>query len=127
VNELDLEARLETQGFTIGFTQGMSIEEQLRLFAGAQIVVAPTGAALAGCLFLPENAQVFELQPTNYTGIWVRSICDFLNIRWHGYFCKSPITTETVFIDGIRHENVNFEWKIEIDEFLEFLDMNTRR
>jgi capsular polysaccharide biosynthesis protein len=122
VNEGELEAALVARGFQVVQPEELDVFDQVALFRDAEVVVAPTGAALANCLFQGPDTKVFEIMPTNFTGVWVRGVCELFSIRWHGYFCPSPLAEDEVFIEGVRREGVLFNWRIELPDFLTFLD-----
>ncbi len=122
VNEAELEAELEARGFTVVQAAAMPFREQVRLFRDAEVIVAPTGAALANTLFCRPGAKVFEIQPTNFTGIWVRGVCHLVGADWHGYFAPSPLEETEIYLEGQRRPGVLFAWRTPLAEFLSFLD-----
>lgn len=62
-NEAEVMARLEPLGFTMIVPGRMSLEEQVMAFAGAEMVVAPHGAANASIAFCPPGTPFIELVP----------------------------------------------------------------
>ena len=116
VNEAILEAALVERGFAIVHLSAMPVEDQIILLRGVKIVVGPTGAGFANCLFSPFDAKIFEIQPTNYSGIWVRGLCHYLGLDWFGYFAPSPLNS----CDNV--ESIQFRWETPLDDFLAFLD-----
>jgi hypothetical protein len=60
VNEQEIEAVLHAEGFETVVLEGMSVAEQARVFAEAEIIVAPHGAGLANVVFA-RNARVIEI------------------------------------------------------------------
>ena len=62
-------------GFEVVRPEALGVVEQISLFRHATVVVGATGAAFANCLFCPPAAKIFEIQPSNYTGIWTRGLC----------------------------------------------------
>lgn len=62
-NEAEVMARLEPLGFTMIVPGRMSLEEQVTAFAGAEMVVAPHGAANASIAFCPPGTPFIELVP----------------------------------------------------------------
>jgi capsular polysaccharide biosynthesis protein len=121
INEAELEQALATLGFSIYHPATMSVAEQVKVFSGAEIIASPTGAALANVLFAPKGAKIFEIQPKNFTGVWVRNICLLQEQDWYGFFSRSPIMSETVTIGGNDHGNIHFEWLVDIDAFTNFI------
>lgn len=122
VNEVELEARLVERGFVVVHPQDMLVAEQIALFHDADVIVAPTGAALANTLFCKPNTKIFEIQPTNYVGIWVRGVCHLVGVTWHGYFAPSPLSESDIHLEGEARPGILFEWTVPIDPFLDFLD-----
>lgn len=65
-NEDCVIAALAAQGFTAVAMDGMSLDEQAALFCGAEIIVAPHGAALANLVFAREGLTLVEIMPSGY-------------------------------------------------------------
>jgi capsular polysaccharide biosynthesis protein len=122
VNEAELERALEARGFRVVRPEALGAADQVALFREAEVIVAATGAALANVLFCAPEAKVFEIQPTNYTGTWVRSLCCFVGARWHGFFARSPEESTDIYIEGALKPDVVFRWRTPLDAFLSFLD-----
>ena len=85
---------LESHGFLIAHPETMSIEEQISLFHGASVIVAPTGAALANCLYCREGARVVEIIPREMTKSatnhkWVGYLAALSHCDWQPYFCEN--------------------------------------
>lgn len=62
-NEAEIMARLAPLGFEMIVPGRMSLEEQIVAFAGAEMVVAPHGAANASIAFCPPGTPFLELVP----------------------------------------------------------------
>lgn len=122
VNEEALEAALVSRGFRVIFPEDHDAAQQVALFRDAEVIVAPTGAALANVLFCKPDAKVFEIQPINYTGIWVRGVCTMVGTPWHGFFVASPLSEVEVEIEGVRRPGAQFEWRMPVEAFTDFLD-----
>jgi hypothetical protein len=72
-NETALLERLVTLGFVVVKMNGLTIREQAGLFAGAEVIVAPHGAALANLVFCRAGVELVELQsPTYAKGLFWR-------------------------------------------------------
>jgi capsular polysaccharide biosynthesis protein len=65
-NERALIAALEAIGIEHVSMGGRPMEEQIAIFAGASLVVAPHGAALTNLIFARPGAMLYELFPANY-------------------------------------------------------------
>ena len=66
VREAETFALLEQRGFTCVEPATLSPQDQIDLFAAAEIVVAPHGAAMTNLLFLSPGARVLELFAPSY-------------------------------------------------------------
>lgn len=66
VREEETLALLERQGFVCVEPGGLSPQEQIDLFSGAEVVVAPHGAAMTNLLFVPPGTRVLELFDPSY-------------------------------------------------------------
>lgn len=122
VNEAALESALVDRGFVVIEPERLPVAEQIALFREADVIVGPTGAALANTLFMKQGAKMFELQPENYTGIWCRALAHLVDARWHGYFCPSPIEEAEMYLEGELRPGLSFSWRLPIEDFLAFLD-----
>jgi hypothetical protein len=65
-NEQELLAALAPLGFTAVDPGALPLAEQIRLFAGAEAIVAPHGAALANLAFARPGTRVVELFPPDF-------------------------------------------------------------
>jgi len=122
VNEAELEQHLAARGFTIVKPEALSVREQVALFHQADVIVAPAGAALANVLFCRPGTKVVELQPSNFTGVWVRNIALLVGVDWRAFFVPSPLSETEVFLEGHHRPNAEFRWKLDLPAFLAFLD-----
>lgn len=66
VREAELLALLEPRGFVSVNPGQLSAQEQIDVFAAAEVVVAPHGAALTNLLFVSPGTRVLELFASNY-------------------------------------------------------------
>ena len=62
-NAVEVREFLERAGFSTIRLDGMSLLEQVTLFASADFVVGPHGAALSNLMFSPPSTRVIELMP----------------------------------------------------------------
>ncbi len=65
-NEKEVLALLEPLGFEGQMISHLPFPEQAALFASADVIVAPHGAALANLMFCRPGTQVLEVFPANY-------------------------------------------------------------
>ena len=75
INESEVSQLLTEQGFKTIFLEELSVTEQIRIFARAEIVVAPHGSGLTNLVFCSPNTKVVELFSPNYvrTDYWMIS------------------------------------------------------
>jgi hypothetical protein len=66
INEAEVISLLETYGFEIVTMNQRSLAQQAALFAQAEAVIAPHGAALTNLLFVKPYTKVIELIPQGY-------------------------------------------------------------
>lgn len=66
LNERDLHPLLESHGFEIVSLDGRSLTEQAALFAEAEIVAGPAGAAFANLVYCSPPTQVLEIAPAHW-------------------------------------------------------------
>ena len=69
VNEDEVTAKLEQEGFTILRAENLSLVEQIRLFSQARLIVGLHGAGLTNILFAPQAAML-ELFGSYGDGTW---------------------------------------------------------
>jgi capsular polysaccharide biosynthesis protein len=122
VNEAELEAALEARGFTIVRPETLSVRDQIALFHRAETIVAPAGAALANVLFCRPGAALIEIQPSNFTGVWVRNIALLAGVDWRGFFAPSPLSETEIVMEGQLRPASEFRWRLDLPGFLGFLD-----
>lgn len=121
-NEAELEAALEARGFTVVRPETLSVRDQIALFHRAETIVAPAGAALANILFCKPGATLVEIQPSNFTGVWVRNIALLAGVDWRGFFAPSPLSETEVLMEGQLRPASEFRWRLDLPGFLTFLD-----
>ena len=63
VNEVELDAVLQKFGFAKIAPGALTVREQIALFAQAQMVAGPHGAAFTNLVFSPGGARVLEIMP----------------------------------------------------------------
>lgn len=87
VNEEELEPILKDHGFEIVETENLTLQEQIDLFARAELVIGPHGAGLSNLAFAPSECRVLELfSPT----------C----LRWMYYYLSSARKQEYWYLIG---------------------------
>ncbi|MCB2378022.1 glycosyltransferase family 61 protein [Hymenobacter sp. BT635] len=75
LNEEAVEEFLRPYGFETHVLGHYTLAQQIALFAGAKMVIAPTGAGLTNLLFAPPGTPVIELFPKHFTVIEYPELC----------------------------------------------------
>ena len=83
-NERALLAQLDHYGFERVLLSRLSFSEQIRLFASAEVVIAPHGAGLANLVFSPPGCTVIEFMPKNYVNACFWALSEACG---HHYYC----------------------------------------
>lgn len=122
VGEWRFEWALRRRGFTIVRPESLSVIDQVALMRDAEVVVAPSGAALANVLFLPPGARVIEIQPLNFSSQWVRGACLQVGVEWRGYVCASPCSPRRTPLWVRAHKGFRFAYEPRLDDLLKFVD-----
>jgi capsular polysaccharide biosynthesis protein len=122
INEAALEAALRARGFEIVKPERLGAAEQIRMMREAEVVVGPTGAALANALFAPAGARIIEIQPENFASQWVWAASRQAGAEWCGYVCASPVPPERVAWPHRIRRGFRFGYELPIDDFLAFVD-----
>lgn len=81
INEPELIQYLQKQGFSVITLDEYTVREQAQLFANAEVIVAPHGAALTNLVFCQPKTTVLELFSPNYIRYYYWSICQYLNLN----------------------------------------------
>lgn len=76
VEEAELVSELEPRGFTVLDPGGLSVQEQIDTFNGAEIVLAPHGAGLTNITFCQPGTHVIEMFAPTYVHLGLWNIAD---------------------------------------------------
>lgn len=82
-DEAELEERLQAEGFESVCLEQLPIEEQVRLFEGASVVVAPHGAGLSNIVFMTSGSRVIEITTGELYEQCYRRMSAALNLDHH--------------------------------------------
>jgi len=69
-NEAEVHGVLRAHDFELVSLAGLEVAEQARLFAGAEYVAGPAGAAFANLVFAPLSARVIEIVPPQWLAVF---------------------------------------------------------
>ncbi len=83
VQEPDLLPHLEQRGFTLLDPGTLSVQEQIDVFSGAEVIVAPHGAGLTNVAFSPRGVRVLELFASTYVHFGLWAIAKTLDADYH--------------------------------------------
>jgi Glycosyltransferase 61 len=95
LNEAELEARLQREGFISVQPERFSVAEQARLFGSAKCVVAAHGAGLANMVFAPANALVVELFHPDHIRLFYERLAASAGLRYASVIGHSQNKPET--------------------------------
>lgn len=109
INAKEIEKIAETEyGFKIIHPQDMSLQEQVKEFKGAYLIVGEEGSGLHNNIFAPKNAHIVTLRGPRNHGIIQSSLCRAKKQTIHAIFGTADIGFE-------MDRNANFE--ISVDDF----------
>ena len=121
-----IESALVARDFEIVTPETLSVVDQIRLFASASLVVAPTGAAFANLIYCAPGTAIVELIPEGIPAAWVRNLCLLGSCRWAPYFCPVVSRTPVQVADGARvRPELGVEFDVDHADFLRHVDRVT--
>jgi capsular polysaccharide biosynthesis protein len=82
LNEAEVEDFLRQRGFVPIMLTGLSLAEQINLFAHAKAVIAPHGAGLANVAFCEPETKILEIHMPSYLNWCYRRLSAVLNLRY---------------------------------------------
>ena len=88
--EEELMPELERRGFTVVDPGTLSVQEQIDIFADAEIIVAPHGAGLTNVTFSPPDVRVLEMFASTYVHLGLWAICEALGADYHYLVAEGP-------------------------------------
>ena len=110
LNERDVIIKLKKLDYKIVDLNNFEVEEQIKLFSSASVVVSPTGSGLTNLVFCNPGTKVFEITPKynfEYEAHFKNrysSICKFLDLNY------TSIDADSVKIENQRiktHNKIN--------------------
>lgn len=119
LSEEALAERLEALGFTRVVPEERSVDDQIRLFREAEVVVGCTGAALANALYCSPGTAVVEIKSSLPKGRWLGWLSALLGLRWRPWFC------EDVAAEGARPGALAFD--TDVDALARFVEAQAPR
>jgi len=83
VEEPHVRPELERRGFVMVDPGTLRVQEQIDLFAGAEVVVAPHGAGLSNITFASPGVRVLEMFAPSYVHLGLWAICQAVGADYH--------------------------------------------
>ena len=108
-----LVAALRRAGFASIDTGRMSVDRQIALFAGAEVVMGAAGAAFANALYCSPGTLVVEIMPRGMENHWVQPLCRIGGMHHAAWFCGAEGRDPA-------HPEQGLDFDIDVDRFLDF-------
>jgi capsular polysaccharide biosynthesis protein len=117
-NEEELARGLEGLGFTISQPEHLSLDEQIELFAAADVVIGPHGSGLANVGFSSPGCVVIDLLLSSVPDPW---ICRPSAVLGHRYAYHLTEAEEMTRIDerGRKVARTDARYGVDVDRVLE--------
>ena len=112
INESDLIDDLKSNNFQIVDTANMEINEQINVFSSAEIIISPTGSALANLVFCQEGTKIVEIRPQynfDYENVFKKrysDICDQLNLIYYS-LDADPIEKDKIDQNSAKYKFIS--------------------
>lgn len=91
LNEEEVQTIMRERHFRIVTLEDLSFMEQVRIFASAQIVVAPHGAGLGNLVFCKPGTKVVEMFSPDYVSNYYWHLCNQVDLK-HYYLIGGNVT-----------------------------------
>ncbi|ATC32984.1 DUF563 domain-containing protein [Caulobacter vibrioides] len=121
VDEAGVEIELAALGYRIIRPETSSARDLIGLFREADVIVAPTGTALANALFCAPDAHIVEIRPPGATRLWVRDLASLAGATWHGFDAAGQKETPDAPLDPSLVPAGAFCWRADAVALLAFL------
>ncbi|MFA5989916.1 MAG: glycosyltransferase 61 family protein [Sphingomonas sp.] len=119
LNESELISALNNLGFINICPEDYSIDQQIEIFSGSEIIVGEIGAALSNIAFTDRYCHVIEIIPELKPSVWIKNLCSLLNLKWTSVYCKVPEEFRTLsVVDGIEYNNLIFSYNVSVDDVI---------
>lgn len=103
-NEHEVLAALEPYGFTSIDPGSMSVADQVRCFAEAELVVGAHGAGLTNLTFCPPGAAVVELFPPDYVNVCYRNLASTVSGLRYRYLVGDGLPGRVRTMHGVASD-----------------------
>lgn len=112
--EAALRRRLAAIGFRVVEPATLSVDAQVALFAGADVVLGSAGAAFANVLYCRPGTVVIEIQPHGMENHWVQRLCIVNGLAGATWFCPAAAPNP-------RHPERGLRYDLDLEAFLDFV------
>ncbi len=101
VNEDEVIAYLQNQGFDVIYPESMQPAEIIKKLWGAKIVITVEGSAHNHAMFsMALDGVLLHLQPPQRFGAVIRGVCNCLGIGWGFYVCQPAADGNGFYVDS---------------------------
>lgn len=111
INEKELIASLRRYGFEVYELASMSFKAQVKLFACAEVILAPHCVGLTNMVFAPDKAKVIEIINPQYKKMCYWYLANFIGLD---YYCVRGVPSK---------DNSSKDIIVDIDKVEETLDL----
>ena len=112
-NRSELAEALAARGIVGIQPELLSIDEQIALYSGAELIVAEVGAALANAVFCSKDARIVEIICEGQMDPWSAHLCAMLGLDHIVQFQR--LTEEELRAGETRHVNPeNFSYSADV-------------
>jgi capsular polysaccharide biosynthesis protein len=119
LNESRLESALATRGFTSVTMSEHPFEEKVRLYASADVVVAPHGSGLSNIAFCPPGAHVVDIVGDDWSGPLFEDIARAVSLHYRAVPASRTVSS-ALLPDIVRHLDVDVDQVVAaVDEILD--------
>ena len=101
INEIEVIAHLEKNGFDVIYPEKMTSEAIIRKLWNAKVVITVEGSAHNHAIYsMARTGCLLTLQPPSRFGIIIKNACDCLGIGWGFYVCAASHDGEGFYVDS---------------------------
>ena len=122
LNEHELEAELARRGFAIVHPEALTVSEQIEMMRDAEIVIGPSGAALANALWAPPHSRLIEIRPMEFGDAWVPLFREALGSDCQRFHVPDEVPRREVPFRYRRRLGFRFAYRVDIDALLKVVD-----
>ena len=119
INEVELIAALEQQGFYSVALEALSVQEQANLFAQAEVIVAPHGGGLTNLVFCQPNTRVIEIFSPFYVYPCYWLVSNLLGLQY-AYLRGNPFGSDRFHQLLYHNPRIEDSW-VDVKQLLSLL------